>query len=235
MKRFRKMSALAMTLVLVAGLFGCGGTSSGTASTAESTSSKSEVSQTGSTGEPWIISCSSTAPNTTDNTVGYVVAANVLNEKLMELSGGTMGFELILGGVYGSTAQHFAQLKAGTLDTFISGFDVATNLDGTEDFAAVAMPFVFDDDEHMDKFLESGLWAEMTETMRENNGIMYAGLYLHQPPRILTSRTEVVHPEDVKGMKIRVPESQVQIDVWTAAGANPMQVAATEWPPCPRA
>lgn len=182
----------------------------------------------GTTGSPYVITAGCTAPNTTDPTNGFVRAHETLNEKLMELSGGTMGFELVMGGVYGSTVQHFAQLKAGTLDAFVSGFDVATNLTGTEDFYAVAMPFVFDNDEHMDIFLESDLWAQMTESLRANNGIVYAGLYGHQLPRILTSTREIVHPGDVAGLKIRVPESDVQIRVWTQAGASPMQIAATE-------
>lgn len=177
---------------------------------------------------PYLITAGCTAPVVTDPTNGFLAASITLNEKLMELSGGTMGFELVMGGVYGSTVQHFAQLKAGTLDAFISGFDVATNLSDTEDFNAVAMPFVFDDDAHMDAFMKSDLWKEMVEKMRKANGILIAGLYSHQCPRILTCRYEVIHPEDVKGMKIRVPESQVQIKVWTAAGANPMQIAATE-------
>lgn len=182
----------------------------------------------GTVDNPYIITAGCTAPNTTDPTNGFVRAHQVLNDRLMELSGGTMGFELVMGGVYGSTVQHFAQLKAGTLDGFVSGFDVATNLAGTEDFYAVAMPFVFNNDEHMDLFLESDLWAQMTESMRANNGIVYAGLYGHQLPRILTSTREIVHPGDVAGLKIRVPESDVQIRVWTQAGASPMQIAATE-------
>lgn len=182
----------------------------------------------GAAGSPYVITAGCTAPNTTDPTNGFVRANEVLSERLMELSGGTMDFELVMGGVYGSTVQHFAQLKAGTLDGFISGFDVATNLTGTEDFYAVAMPFVFDNDEHMEIFLKSDLWAQMTESMRANNGVVYAGLYGHQLPRILTSTREIVHPADVAGLKIRVPESDVQIRVWTQAGASPMQIAATE-------
>lgn len=177
---------------------------------------------------PYIFTVGCTAPNTTDPTNAYVLANKAMNDKLMELSGGTMGFETVFGGVYGSTVQHFAQLKAGTLDGFASGFDVATNLTGTEDFYAAAMPFVFDSDEHMDKFFESDIWAEMNESMRANNGILVTGLFGHQCPRILTCSKEIVHPEDVKGLKIRVPESDVQIRVWEAAGASPMQIAATE-------
>lgn len=182
----------------------------------------------GTAGNPHIITFGTTAPASTDPNNSINLAVAELNNKLMELSGGTLGFEMVFGGVYGSTAQHLAQIKAGTLDGMTSGFDIATNLQGTEAFNAVAMPFVFDSDEHMDKFLASDLWAEMCDKMREENGIMITGLFMHQPPRILNTTNEVVHPEDVRGFKLRVPESDVQVRVWTGAGASPVQIPVTE-------
>ncbi len=239
-----KIIALALALVMCLGLVAC--STSAPAATddpaatnapadnvlAESTAPVEEPGLRGTTEKPYMITFGNTAPASTDPQNGYTVAAATLNEKLMELSGGTMGFELVQGGVYGSTAQHLAQVKAGTLDGMITGFDVATNLEGTQDFAACAMPFVFDSDEHMDKFLQSDLWADMVETMRTNNGILITGVFMHQPPRILNSTKEISTPDQLAGLKIRVPESDVQIRVWTAAGATPTQIPATELYSC---
>lgn len=231
----KKFIALALALVLALSLVACGGSTAPASTTAPAADNGSEAQQpglAGTPGNPYIITFGNTAPASTDPQNGYTVAAATLNEKLLEVSGGTLGFELVQGGVYGSTAQHLAQVKAGTLDGMITGFDVATNLEGTQDFAACAMPFVFDSDEHMDKFLQSDLWASMVETMRANNGILITGVFMHQPPRILNSTTEISSPEQMAGVKIRVPESDVQIRVWTATGATPTQIPATELYSC---
>lgn len=239
----KKIFALALALALCLSLIAC---SSGNGSTATTPSAAPNVPASnegtseavaepglaGTVNTPYIVTFGNTAPASTDPENGYTVAAAALNEKLMELSGGTMGFELVQGGVYGSTAQHLAQVKAGTLDGMITGFDVATNLEGTQDFAACAMPFVFDSDEHMEKFLASELWDEMVETMRVNNGILITGMFMHQPPRIMNSTKQISSPSEVSGLKIRVPESDVQIRVWTAAGASPTQVPGSELYSC---
>ena len=234
----KKLIALALTAAMTMSLAACGSSASTPASeAAESTSTASEAaSETaseapglrGTADSPYVITFGNTAPASTDPTNGYTVAAAALNDKLMELSGGTMGFELVQGGVYGSTAQHLAQVKAGTLDGMITGFDVATNLEGTEDFAACAMPFVFNSDEHMEKFMESDLWSGMVESMREKKGILITGMFMHQPPRILNSIKAISSPDELSGVKIRVPESDVQIRIWTATDASPVQIAGTE-------
>ena len=40
----------------------------------------------------------------------------------------------------------------------------------------------------------------------------------------------IAHPDDIKGMKIRTPQSQVTIDAFTALGANPAPLAFSELP-----
>ena len=223
----KKLIAMIMACAMILGVVACSGT---TTSTTDATATTAEATTgiAGTVENPTIITFGNTAPTSTDPENGYTVAAAALNDKLMELSGGTLGFELVQDGVYGSTAQHLAQVKAGTLDGMITGFDVATNLDNCEDFAACAMPYVFNSDEHMEKFLASDLWASMVEQMRESNGILITGLFMHQPPRTLNSKTAISTPDQLKGIKIRTPESDVQIKVWTATGATPASCPATE-------
>lgn len=238
----KKIIALVLALTVCLGLVACGSSAPAPAATtapaanapadAAPAAPAEEPGLRGTPGNPYIVTFGNTAPASTDPQNGYTVAAATLNEKLMEVSGGTMGFELVQGGVYGSTAQHLAQVKAGTLDGMITGFDVATNLEGTQDFAACAMPFVFDSDEHMDKFLQSELWDSLVETMRANNGILITGVFMHQPPRSLNSTKQIVSPTEMAGVKIRIPESDVQIRVWTATGATPTQIPATELYSC---
>ena len=208
--------AIAMALVLTA----CNDSGS-------EPSSQSGAGLGGTVDKPYIITFGYTG-NVTNPEHPYRLAMAAMNEKLMELSGGTLGFEIVFGGVYGSTAQHLAQIKAGTLDGMGTGFDTATNLENSERFFAIATPYVFDSDEHIDKFLASDLWAEMVNDLAKDNGIRITTLFFHQPPRSLNTNRPIEHPSDVAGLKLRVPESDVQVRVWQAAGASPVQIPASE-------
>ncbi|MCF0237746.1 MAG: TRAP transporter substrate-binding protein [Sphaerochaetaceae bacterium] len=182
----------------------------------------------GTTANPRILKAGTSAPASTDTRNGYYVFEKLMNEKLMELSGGTIGYECVYGGALGNNTQLLAQLKAGTLDFMPTGFDLATNLQNSEKFYAVSMPYVFDNDAHMDAFLESDLWKEMVEELKQSNGIYIAGLAMHQTARSFNTKKPIVHPEDLKNLKIRVPESTVQMEMWKATGASPMVVPASE-------
>lgn len=182
----------------------------------------------GTVDNPRILKAGSSAQNPTDPTSAMYIGAYSLNEKLMELSGGTIGYECVGGGALGNNTQLLAQLRAGTLDLMPTGFDLATNLQKSEKFNAVAMPYVFDNDEHMDAFLASDLWKSMVQELADNNGIYISGLYMHQPARSFNTVKPVVHPSDLKGLKMRVPESTVQMTLWKATGASPMVLPASE-------
>lgn len=177
---------------------------------------------------PTILRAGTSANYSTDPDNAYIVFEKEFNSKLMELSGGTIGYEVIYGSALGNNTQTLAQLKAGTLDFMPTGFDLATNLKNSDKFFAVCMPYVFDSDEQMDAFFKTELWAEMVEDIRSANNIRILGLMCHQPARAFNTKTPIVHPSDLKGFKMRVPESTVQMDLWKAMGASPTVIPGSE-------
>lgn len=182
----------------------------------------------GTKSNPTILRCGTSASYSTDPKNSYMLFEKEFNAKLMELSGGTIGYEVVYGSALGNNTQLLAQLSAGTLDFMPTGFDLATNLKNSEKFYAVTMPYVFDNDEQMDAFFKTPLWAEMVEDIRSANGIRIIGLMCHQPPRAFNTTKPIVHPSDLKGFKMRVPESTVQMELWKAMGASPTVVPGPE-------
>lgn len=177
---------------------------------------------------PTILRAGTSVNYSTDPNSAYMVFEREFNAKLMELSGGTIGYEVIYGSALGNNTQILAQLKAGTLDFMPTGFDLATNLKNSDKFYAVCMPYVFANDEQMDAFFETELWAEMVEDIRSANNIRILGLMCHQPARSFNTKKPIVHPSDLKGLKMRVPESTVQMELWKAMGASPTVVPGSE-------
>lgn len=151
----------------------------------------------------------------------FVTNAQLMNDKLEELSGGTMTMEIVGGGALGNVPEHFAQLNNGTLDIFVQGVDAPSAVKGGTDFGIFNVPFLFDDVEHFHKFLESDVFASMMENVQKENRFSWLGLLGDRPPRSLsTKNTPVRRPEDMKGLVLRVPESAVPVAVFQAWGAN---------------
>lgn len=224
-----KKHFLIMLLVLAMLLVGCAPTAAPSDKPAADKPAASDDKKVEAAADPLILTVATTAATSTDPESSiYYYAGLTLGEELERVSGGQMGIDFVMGGVYGSTVQHFAQVKAGTLDVFISGFDVATNLEDGQGFFVAAAPYVFENNEHLNMFLESDIFAEMNEAIRKANGVFVSGLLFNQTPRILTAKKPIVHPSEIQGIKIRVPDSQSQLTVWAAAGASPTLVAPSD-------
>ena len=150
-------------------------------------------------------------------------------EKLKTVSGGKLDATLHMGGTLGTTAQEYAQLKEGSLDIFLTAFDTASVLKGGKDFTVVCVPFVFDDIDHYMKFVESDLCKSMIADVESQNGIHFMGVITPSLPRALSTTNKAVSTvEDVRNLKIRVPETQSIYEMWKAWGANPVIIAGGE-------
>lgn len=157
----------------------------------------------------------------------FVQYAKLFNDKLSELSGGTMSVDIVAGGALGNIPQHFSQMTNGTLDLFVQGLDAPAAVNGGKDFNILNVPFLFDDTEHFHKFVESDVFAGMMKAVNEKNGVSFLGLIGDRPPRSLaTNKHPVRTPEDLKDLVIRVPESAIPMAVWQAWGANTTTCAA---------
>lgn len=156
------------------------------------------------------------------------VASTYFADAVEEISGGKITVEVIGSGALGTTAQHYAQLKEGSLDFFTTAFDTATTMVGGDDFAVVACPYLFRDIEHYQAFLESDLLSEMLAPVEQANNVVYLGPLGFRLPRGLNCTFPVHKVDDVANLKIRTPDTASTLRVWEAMGANPMIISASE-------
>ncbi len=166
---------------------------------------------------------------TTGATTGVLYKAAVeYAEKVAEVSGGKIKIEVIGAGALGTTAQHYAQLREGSLDIFITALDTGTTMKGGEDFAVCVVPYLFRDSKHYADFLESDVLKEMMAKVEPENGVKYLGPMGNDFPRCLSATFPIYSIEDVNNLKVRVPETKSMMMVWEAWGANPMVIASKE-------
>ncbi len=156
------------------------------------------------------------------------VASTYFADAIEEVSGGKITVEVIGSGALGTTAQHYAQLKEGSLDFFTTAFDTATTMVGGEDFAVVACPYLFRDIDHYQAFLDSDLLKEMLAPVEEANNVVYLGPLGFRLPRGLNCTFPIHSVSDVANLKIRTPDTASTLKVWEAMGANPMIISASD-------
>lgn len=159
----------------------------------------------------------------------HEVIATTFADTLKEVSGGTMNVEVNMGGVLGNTLSHYSQLEQGDLDFFMAALDTSSGLKEGGDMAVVLVPFLFDDEEHYQKFLSSDILKNMIGKIENENGLKFLGSLSRQLPRGLsTTDTPVYSVDDVKNLKIRTPEATAMTTIWAAWGANPTIISGGE-------
>ena len=90
-----------------------------------------------------------------------------------------------------------------------------------KDYNIMATAFVMKDIQHMDRVVRSEIGQELAEELREKSDLRVINANWHRPPRnLMTVNKEVHYAEDVKGLKIRVPDLPTYTLPWQMMGAK---------------
>ncbi len=139
-------------------------------------------------------------------------------ELLETESGGEIQVELYPSSQLGSKTDIINQEIAG--DSVITLANGAFYADlGVNDFSVTFAPYLFRSWEDIEKLAESGWWSEQEEKLRQTAGLVIVGSNWHYGVRNTITKEPVEKPEDMKGLKIRVPGNQLQVDSMEALGA----------------
>ncbi len=133
------------------------------------------------------------------------------------------------GGQLGSLPQNYAGFKTGQIDMMLADCGSLSLAKGGKDFNILFAPYAFRDQQHFRAFMQSPLFREMVAKVEAEASFKYVGYVSDRASRQLsTSKTRVARPEDMKGLKIRVPETVTIMHAFRAWGAAPTPVAAAE-------
>lgn len=139
---------------------------------------------------------------------------------LSEATEGTVSIELIPEAQLGGELDIVQQVSLGAVDGVITG---AT---GESNFDALFAPYLFEDGQHMLDVLDSDVAQPWVDGWRDSANIEVVG-FLERSPRQITSNSPIENADDLGGFTIRVPEIDVMVNAFKAAGASPTPMA---WP-----
>ncbi|MDZ4280622.1 MAG: TRAP transporter substrate-binding protein [Hydrogenophaga sp.] len=132
-------------------------------------------------------------------------------------------------GQLGNLPQNYAGLRTGQIDMMLADTGTLALARDGKDFNALFAPYVFRDNAHFRAFIQSDTFRQMLAPVEQAAGFKYVGYVSDRPPRQLTtSNRKVMTPDDMKGLKVRVPETPAILEVMKGWGASPTPVPAAE-------
>jgi tripartite ATP-independent transporter DctP family solute receptor len=116
-------------------------------------------------------------------------------------------------------------LTLGTVDIIYTGMNFAGR--SFEPLTIASAPYMFRDVDHWVAYTGSDLWNEMKTGYEDATG-HHVSAILYYGERHVTSKTPINTPEDMQGLKIRVPDAPLYVLFPNAVGANPTPIAFAE-------
>ncbi len=155
----------------------------------------------------------------------YHTCAVAASDALMEATDGRYGIEVFPASSLGKEVDINEGLGLGTVDVIYTGQLFAGRAYGP--IAIGGAPFMFRDYEHWDAFRNSDLFDELAEGYTDATGNHIVAM-TYYGNRHVTSNKPIMKPEDMEGLKIRVPNAPLYMMFPRAADANPTPIAFAE-------
>jgi tripartite ATP-independent transporter DctP family solute receptor len=141
-----------------------------------------------------------------------------MGKLLADRSGGKLGVKVYPSGALGSEKDNIEQLRLGALD--MMRINVAPLNSVVPETIATGLPFVFRSTEHMRKVLDGPVGEEILKSM-ESQGLIGLAFYDSGARSFYTVKKPIRTVADMKGLKIRVIQSDLFVAMVEALGANP--------------
>ena len=126
------------------------------------------------------------------------------------------------GTLYGQDTEHDA-LKNGDVDMIYSSASWLT--DGSPWISMFTAGYVFQSYDHMTKVLNGDIGKEIFQKVADEQGILPLGaFYLGTRQISLSEDKQIKTPDDLKGVNLRMPNSDAWVFLGKAMGANPTAV-----------
>lgn len=149
-------------------------------------------------------------------------------DKVAEYTDGGVKIQVYPSEQLGDAQTVLEQVSSGIIDIFVD--DVSYLNRFNEDITWTSAPFLFDDRPHWECFMKSDYFHEILNKIGEEDNIGVIGEVgpFGRGFRVLVTKDEVTSYAEVQGLKLRLWDNQMIVDVWTALGTDPLVMAWTD-------
>ena len=156
----------------------------------------------------------------------YHTAAVWAAGEIAKRTGNRYAMEVFPASSLGNETQINQALTLATVDIIYTGQLFAGRAHGPISIGGA--PFVFRDFDHWKKYTQSKLFEELVDGYLKGSGGNKVVAITYYGNRQTTSNKPLNRPEDMKGLKIRVPDAPLYTLFPRAVGANPTPIAFAE-------
>ncbi|MCY4035228.1 MAG: TRAP transporter substrate-binding protein [Hyphomicrobiales bacterium] len=151
-------------------------------------------------------------------------AAVKFGQELSRMTDGRIAVEVYPNESLGKEIDLINGMQLGTVDMTITGESLQN---WAPKAALLAVPYAYKSIEHMDEVATGPIGDDIKEQIIEKVQIRPIA-HFARGPRNLTSNRPIKSPDDLNGLKMRVPNVPLFVDTWKALGANPGPMAFSE-------
>lgn len=229
----KKVLAVLLSASMVSAmLVGCGGSSTtkatDTVETSEATTEAAEATteaaaNTGDLGDPVKLTVSLTAVSTDT----HAQAMEKFKETVEDLSGGNITVDLYTDATLFAQEEETAAVAAGDCDMVLSSASWLTT--GSPWVSMFTAGYMFKSYDHMTSVLNGVIGDKVYQKVSDEQGILPLGAwYLGSREISLSEDKEIKTPDDLKGINLRMPNSDAWLFLGKALGANPTPISFSE-------
>ncbi|SJZ66948.1 TRAP transporter substrate-binding protein [Consotaella salsifontis] len=165
------------------------------------------------------------AADTHPNGYPTVEAMKYMGEVLKEKTGGRIEVQVFDSHQLGEEKETIEQTKFGVIDLDRVSFAPMNNI--VPETSVVCLPYVFSSVESFRKVMDGPVGEEVLKAF-EPKGYIGLAVYDSGARSFYNSKRPIKTLEDMKGLKIRVQQSDLFLDMVKALGANPTPMAYGE-------
>ena len=167
--------------------------------------------------QPLAFKAGTTEPPTSPVAAGWVKYVKLIEER----TNGKVKISFFPSGQLGGEQEMVQGIQMGTVGM------VNTSTTGYPVYDVLWIPYIFRDRDHMWKVFRGPIGEQWSNQFIKDRGIRVMGYAYRSPRNLTTSKLKVTKVSDLKGAKIRVPESPGIVAGFKSFGANPTPMA---WP-----
>jgi tripartite ATP-independent transporter DctP family solute receptor len=124
----------------------------------------------------------------------------------------------------GGDKEMLQKVKLGTLDMVLPSTVMSSEVDL---FGIFEMPYLVKDREHMKRIEQAVFWPKLAPET-EKKGLRVIAVWENGYRNITNNKRPIRTPDDLKGIKLRVPEGKWRVKMFQAYGANPSPMKFSE-------
>ncbi len=148
-----------------------------------------------------------------------VAALTKFGELLGQKSGGKMKVKIYPGGTLGNDVSMTAAVQGGVQEMAIPEASTLVGNPALKEFGLLNLPLLFKNSAEADKVLDGPFGKKLLDRLPQT-GLIGLGIWENGFRHVTNSRRPINKVEDFAGLKIRVLQNPLMIDLFSTLGAN---------------